>query len=357
MPKSAKLKIAIVGATGYTGLVLTELLLAHPKVEIQSLISESYAGKKFTDIYPAFTGLLAQTCAKPSLKLLQKADLVFFATPNGIAHKLAPALIKAGIKVIDLSADYRLRDLKSYEKAYGFKRKDKNLNAKSIYALAEFKRKDIAKNPAVIANPGCYTTASILALTPLLQAHKSGKIKLDLDSIIIDAKSGTSGAGRKAATEQLYAEINESISAYKAAGQHRHVPELEAFFAELTRQKTTISFTPHLVPMTRGLLATCYIRLNSKTSVEALRKLYAQAYAKEPFVELLAPGIQPQTKWVLGTNRALVQIELDKRNNQITVTSVIDNLIKGAAGQAVQNMNIIMGYPEVMGLALAPMLP
>ncbi len=352
-----KLKVAVVGATGYTGLVLVELLLGHENVSIQSLISENYAGRKFSDVYPAFTGLIDQSCAKPSLKLLSKADLVFFATPNGVAHKFAPALIKAGIKVIDLSADYRLRDLKTYEKAYGFKRKDINLNAKSIYALAEFKRSEIAKTKAVIANPGCYTTASILALTPLLQAHKQGKIKLDLDSIIIDAKSGTSGAGRKAATEQLYSEVNESIAAYKVAGQHRHVPELEAFWSELIKRQLQISFTPHLVPMTRGLLATCYIRLNSKTNIESLRKLYVQAYAKESFVELLAPGTQPQTKWVLGTNRALIQIELDKRNNQITVTSVIDNLIKGAAGQALQNMNIIMGYPETTGLKLAPQLP
>jgi N-acetyl-gamma-glutamyl-phosphate reductase len=354
---SKKLKVAVVGATGYTGLVLIELLLGHEHVTIQSLISENYAGRKFSDVYPAFTGLIDHTCAKPSLKLLEKAELVFFATPNGIAHKLAPALIKAGIKVIDLSADYRLRNLKSYEKAYGFKRKDINLNAKSIYALAEFKRAAIAKSPGVIANPGCYTTASILALTPLLQAHKQGKIKVNLDSIIIDAKSGTSGAGRKAATEQLYTELNENIAAYKAAGQHRHIPELEAFWSGLMKREVTVSFTPHLVPMTRGLLATCYIRLNSKTSIESLRKIYTQAYAKEPFVELLAAGIQPQTKWVVGTNRALIQIELDKRNNQITVTSVIDNLIKGAAGQALQNMNIIMGYPETTGLNLAPQLP
>ncbi len=352
-----KLKASIVGATGYTGLVLAELLLQHPQLQIQSLISENYAGRKFSSVYPAFTGLLDLTCSKSSLALLKKSDIVFFATPNGIAHKYAPALISAGVKVIDLSADYRLRDLKIYEKAYDFKRKDTNLNAKSIYALAEFKRLEIAKTKGVIANPGCYTTASILALTPLLLAHKRGFIKLDLNSIIIDAKSGISGAGRKAATEQLYAEINENISAYKLAGQHRHVPELEAFWSELLKTKLTISFSPHLVPMTRGLLATCYIRLNSKTSLESLRKIFAQAYTKEPFVELLASGVQPQTKWVLGTNRALIQVELDKRNNQITVTSVIDNLIKGAAGQAVQNMNIVMGFPEDAGLKLSPILP
>ncbi len=358
MPR--KKQIAVVGATGYTGLVLVELLLKHPHIELQSLCSETYAGKKFSTVYPAFSGLTDLVCQKSSLKLLQKADLVFFASPNGIAHKSAAALIKSGTKVIDLSADYRLRDLKVYEKTYGFKRssrEDQSLSAKSIYALSEFRRKEIAKCKGVIANPGCYTTASILALSPLLKAHAQGLIELDLNSIIIDAKSGVSGAGRKAATEQLYAEVNENIYAYKVGGKHRHIPELEAFWQELLGHPLNITFTPHLVPMTRGLLATCYVRLLTKSTKKTLRKIFMDTYAQEPFVELLDPDISPQTKWVVGTNRALIQVELDERSNQIIVCSAIDNLVKGAAGQALQNMNIAFGYAENSGLELAPSLP
>ncbi len=351
----SKTKIAVVGATGYTGLLLSQLLLRHPFVEIQTLVSESYSGKKFSEIYPAFSSLLDLRCSELSLSNLSKSELVFFATPNGLAYKFAGDLIKAGIRVIDLSADYRFRDLAVYTKAYGFKRSDRALNNRSIYALPEFRKAEIAKSRGVISNPGCYTTASILALTPLLRAHKT--FGIDLDSVIIDAKSGLSGAGRKAVTEQLYAEVAENISPYKLAGQHRHVPELEAFWSEDLQRELPITFSPHLVPMTRGLLVTCYLRSSRKLQLQKLRALYQEVYKGEPFVQLLEAGVYPQSKWVVNTNRALIQIDYDERRGQIIVTAVIDNLIKGAAGQALQNMNIILGYPETTALELSPYLP
>lgn len=401
-----KVKVAIVGSTGYTGLALLEILVNHPNVEIDMLGSEQYAGKKFSEVYPAMQGLAGgfgeKKCEKVSLSRLKKADLIFFATPNGIAHKLAPKLAEAGKKIIDLSADYRFRDHKTYEKWYGFKRKDLKANKNAVYGLVEFKRDEINKLNkeaankldkkskaigAIIGNPGCYTTASILALAPILKYHyecaavkKTSSKKLskkqnfepleknelcDLQSIIIDAKSGISGAGRKASTGLLYTELNDSVSPYNLANQHRHTPELEMFFSELTGEKIQLSFSPHLMPMTKGLLATCYINLNpnfaKKINEKFLRKIYLDAYGQhgegETFIEVLDQGVYPKTKWVLGTNRALVQVNYDERLCRLIVTCAIDNLMKGAAGQAVHNMNLLLGLPETTGLDLAPQLP
>lgn len=352
MPKSEtkKIKTAIVGATGYTGAELVKILLRHPHVELSMLCSEQYAGKSFNEVYTGFGALSSiaeissQKLEKASLAKLKKMDLVFFATPNGIAHKQATELVENQVRVIDLSADFRFRDLKAHKKAYGFSHESTSLNKKSIYGLVEFKREDIKKTKGVIANPGCYTTASILALTPLLQSDE----KIDFASIIIDAKSGVSGAGRKAATELLFTELNESVSPYKLAGQHRHAPELEEFFSKISGQKISLTFSPHLMPMDRGLLATCYVKVD--TTEEKLRQIYKNAYDKEAFVELLAAGLYPNTKAVRGTNKALVQVSYDKRLKQAIITCAIDNLVKGAAGQAVQNMNLIFGFEESLAL-------
>lgn len=370
-----KYKVGIVGSTGYTGVALVEILLRHPNFSIEFLGSEQYAGQRFSDVYPAFLGILDKKCEKSEEKNLNKCDLIFYATPNGIAHKTAPKLVKAGKKIVDLSADYRFRDLKTYEKWYDFKRSDKDENAGAIYGLVELKRDEIkakvSEGLSLIGNPGCYTTASILALAPILKEHATTSSDgiCDLSSIIIDAKSGVSGAGRKANLGTSYNEVNDSISPYNLAGKHRHTPELEAFFSEYLNEhskgrideKIELSFSPHLIPMTRGLLATAYIDLTKDLSENQIRKIYESAYGKkgegEYFVELLEPGIYPHTKWTLGTNRVLIALDYDKRLQRLIITCAIDNLMKGAAAQAVQNMNLLLGLDEKTGLELSPMIP
>jgi N-acetyl-gamma-glutamyl-phosphate reductase len=361
-------RIAIVGATGYTGLALIGLLLQHKSIEITHISSEKYRGQKFSEVYPAFKNLFDLRCGEIDMEKFKTLDLVFFATPNGIAHQYASELIKAGVHVIDLSADYRFRNLKTYEQWYGYKRDDSEdikANSEAVYGLVEFKRDAIKalitgkkSSGILIGNPGCYTSASILALAPLL---KRAPELCDLNSIIIDAKSGISGAGRKADLELIFTELNESVAPYKLAGQHRHTPELEAFFSELVDSTASsdihVSFSPHLMPMNRGLLATCYINSRAETSMESLRQIYESAYAEEPFVQVLDLGLYPNTKWTLGTNRALIQIDYDSRARRIIATAAIDNLIKGAAGQAVQNMNLLLGYKETEALEIVPLLP
>lgn len=375
-----KIKVGIVGSTGYTGLALIELLLRHPNVTIQFLGSEQYQGKKFSEVYPAFKGILDKKCAPSTLANLKACDFIFYATPNGICHKMAPKLVKAGKKIVDLSADYRFRNKKTYEKWYGFKRSDRDdtkLIKDSIYGLVEIKRDEITKAIAkgklsLIGNPGCYTTASILALSPILEAHASDTSKealCDLGSIIIDAKSGVSGAGRKANLSLNFSEVNEGLAPYNLANQHRHTPELEAFFSELTDEDIELSFSPHLIPMTKGLLTTCYISLNPKRAnalckkyksrklEDAVHKLYTERYQDEEFVEVLDKGTYPNSKWVVGTNKTHIQVSYDERLNRLIITSAMDNLIKGAAGQAIQNMNLLMNLPENLALELSPQIP
>lgn len=374
--KSSKTSIAVVGGTGYTGLTLLSILLKHPQVTIEHIISEQYAGQALSKVYPAFQGILDLVCEgldllnSSDLRRLEQVDLVFFATPNGLAHKVAPRLIEAGVGVIDLSADYRFGDLAVYEQWYGIKRKDKediSANKNAIYGLVEFKRERIktaakkSKN-VLIGNPGCYPTASALALTPLLEfsaKQKGNSLNCDFKSIIVDAKSGISGAGRKAEVDNLFSELNESISPYKLANQHRHTPELEMFLSEQLDHKMELSFSPHLIPMTRGMLVTCYVNIENIRNIDEkfIRKIYEDRYKDETFVELLPPGVYPKTKWVTGTNRALLQVNYDERLHRVIITCVIDNLIKGASGQAVQNMNLIFGFPEDMGLNLSAQVP
>jgi N-acetyl-gamma-glutamyl-phosphate reductase len=349
-------KIGIVGSTGYTGLELVKLLKDRDGLDLFFLGSEQYEGKKYSEVFPQFIGEIENICQKNKLSELEKCDLVFFATPNGIAHKFAPELIEAGVHVIDLSADYRFRNLDIYRRWYGFERqdpKDIESNLDAIYALPEINKKSILetikkqkekKRGVLIGNPGCYTTASILALSPLLIDNKHEKF-LDLKSIIIDAKSGSSGAGRKAVTEQLFSEVNESISPYKLAGKHRHTPELEMFFSEICEEEIIINFSPHLIPMTRGILVTCYINAeahSTKSEEDTLRKIIKKFYEDEAEVELLDKGLDPKTLWVSGTNRALIQVEYDTRTSRVIVCCVIDNMIKGAAGQAIRNMELIL---------------
>lgn len=354
-----KYKIGILGSTGYTGASLAAILVKHPNIEIKFLGSQQYAGKKFTEIYPEHQSLAEYSCVNADNKFLDSLsakdiDLIFFATPNGIACKHSPSLIEKNISVIDLSADYRFRDLSVYEKWYGFKRDDHKINEQAIYGLVEFKRDEIkklaSKNKAVlIGNPGCYTTSAILALGPALEYFTKSKT-IKANSIIIDGKSGISGAGRKAELELLFAELNDSCSPYKLGNTHRHGPELEMFFSEISGEKIELSFSPHLIPMSKGLLTTSYIEFNEDIGEAKLREIYNKKYSGEKFIKVLEPDIYPQTKWAVGSNNAFIQISYDSRLKRATITCAIDNLIKGAAGQAVQNMNLVFGLEE--GLAL-----
>lgn len=349
----SKKQIAIIGSTGYTGATLVRILSTHPKVEIKYLSSNQYTGQKYSSVFPEFTGRVDIECVDADENFFETVDvdLVFFATPNGLANKYAPSLIAREIHVVDLSADYRFKDLSTYETWYGFKRHDKDVNAKAVYGLVEFNRKQVkAGEASVIGNPGCYTTSSILALGPLLKyAAETDAELIDWNSIIIDGKSGVSGAGRKAETQLLYTELNESCSPYNLGGKHRHIPELEEFFSDLCKKEINITFSPHLVPMSYGLLTTCYVSVKEKDFNEAkLRKIYQDFYKDEYFVHLLDEGTYPKTLSVVGTNNAHIQVSYDAKTQKAIITCAIDNLYKGAAGQAVQNMNLVFGFEETL---------
>ena len=343
---SPKVKIGLLGSTGYTGAKLVELLLLRNDISIEFLGSQQYAGQKFSSVYPRISSeLKCKEIDETFIKSLDKKDIdiVFFATPSGIAHKFTPTLNEKGIHVIDLSADYRFRDLSVYEKHYGFKRQDKELNDKAIYGLVEFKSKEIkaaAKQGAVvIGNPGCYTTSSILALSPAL---KNCADLIDKDSIIVDGKSGISGAGRKAATEIIYAELNESCSPYNLGGQHRHTPELEVFYSELLGSEIKVDFSPHLVAMTQGLLTTNYLKFTRDMTEEKLRAIYKEEYKDSKTVKVLEAGVYPKTLWAKNNNNAYIQINYNTDTRRATFTCAIDNLVKGAAGQAIENMDLVI---------------
>lgn len=344
--KTERLKVGVLGSTGYTGAKLVELLLLRNDISLEFLGSQQYAGQQFSSVYPNInTDLKCEEIDENFLNNLdkKKLDFIFFATPNGIAYKSAPSLQKKGFDVIDLSADYRFRDLSVYEKFYNFKRDDKEDNAKAIYGLVEFNSERIKKaakeGAVIIGNPGCYTTSSILALTPVLKA--CSKI-IDKDSIIVDGKSGISGAGRKVATEIIYAETNESCSPYNLGGKHRHTPELEAFYSDILGSPIKIDFSPHLIPMTQGLLTTNYVKFKEKTSEAELREIYKTAYKDSQTVKILEPGVYPKTLWAMNTNQAFIQINYNSETMRATFTCAIDNLVKGAAGQAIQNMDLIL---------------
>jgi N-acetyl-gamma-glutamyl-phosphate reductase len=333
-------KVAILGSTGYTGFELVKILERHPQIEIAYLGSQQHAGKKYREIYPQVQSNL--TCINADDDFINNIDVVFFATPNGIAHKHAAKLIAKGIIVIDLSADYRFKNLTTYEHWYGFKRDDIELNSQAVYGLAELNREAIKKTK-LIANPGCYTTAAILSLAPLLKYNKED---IDYSSIIIDGKSGISGAGRKAELELLYSELNENAYAYKIANQHRHGPELEAVLAELAgKTNIELCFTPHIIPMTRGMLVTSYVKVKQPKDYKAS---YHKLYQGEKFVEIIDQC--PQSKWVTDTNKALIHVNYDPRLQLLIISTAIDNLIKGASGQAVQNMNLALGLEESLSL-------
>jgi len=347
--------VAIVGASGYGGGELMRLLSGHPEVNLKALVSDTYAGQPPS---AAFAGLRSSKLAVLRFQSSQdndapsKCDVVFLAQDNGKAMHSVPALLAAGCKVIDLSADFRFRDSAIYPVWYGFKHAQPALCETAVYGLPELNEEKI-RSANLVGNPGCYPTASILALAPLVSAGL-----IDLDSIIVDAKSGVSGAGRsKFGLDYHYPEANESVSAYKVGGTHRHVPEIEQALDVLSGAETRISFTPHLVPMSRGILATCYARLaDSTTSAASIRERYNFFYTHAPFVSILEKGT-PSTKHTLGSNQCHIGFEIDKRTGRIVVVSAIDNLVKGMAGQAIQNMNLISGFDQTLGLDLCGIWP
>ena len=342
------IKVGIIGATGYAG---SELVLGHKDVEIKWYGSRSYIDKKYASIYQNFFQLVDANCMDDNMEVLaDQVDVIFTATPQGLCASLVNEEILSKVKIIDLSADFRIKDVKVYEEWYKLEHKSPQFIEEAVYGLCEINREDV-KKARLVANPGCYTTCSILTCYPLV---KEGII--DPNTIIVDAKSGTSGAGRGAKVDNLFCEVNENMKAYGVA-THRHTPEIEEQLGYACGEKITINFTPHLVPMNRGILATAYASLKKDVTYEEVKAIYDKYYADEKFVRVLEKDVCPQTKWVEGSNYVDVNFKIDPRTNRIIMMGAIDNLVKGAAGQAVQNMNLMFGLKESEGLELVPMFP
>ena len=345
------IKAGIIGATGYAGGELVRLLLGHKEAEIVWYGSRSYVDQDYASIYQNMFQIVDAKCMDDNMdELAKQADVIFTATPQGLCASLVNEEILSNTKVIDLSADFRLKDVKTYESWYKIQHKAPQYIDEAVYGLCEINR-DKIKNARLIANPGCYPTCSTLSIYPLV---KEGLI--NPDTIIIDAKSGTSGAGRGAKTDNLYCEVNENIKAYGVAG-HRHTPEIEEQLGYAAGRPVLLNFTPHLVPMNRGILITAYASLKKTVSYEEVKAVYDKYYDKERFVRVLPQDVCPQTKWVEGSNYVDVNFKIDPRTNRVIMMGAMDNLVKGAAGQAVQNMNLLFGVEESMGLQMVPVFP
>ncbi|MDH5179337.1 MAG: N-acetyl-gamma-glutamyl-phosphate reductase [Gammaproteobacteria bacterium] len=342
------IKAGIVGGTGYTGVELLRLLVRHPDVELTAITSRSEAGSPVADMFPNLRGHLELAFSEPDAATLHGCDVVFFATPNGTAMTMVPELLAAGVKVIDLAADFRLKDPTVWEKWYGMPHACPDLLEEAVYGLCEVNRSQIA-GARLVANPGCYPTAVQLGLLPLLE-----KGLVDTDRLIADAKSGVSGAGRKAAVGTLLCEAGESFKAYAVPG-HRHLPEIVQGLNRFSSKPVGLTFVPHLTPMIRGIHATLYASL-MKTGND-LQMIYTEKYAQEPFVDVLPAGSHPETRTVRGSNMVRIAIHQPQGGDVAVILSVIDNLVKGAAGQAVQNMNIMFGLPETSGLNDVAVVP
>ena len=341
------IKVGIVGGTGYTGVELLRLLALHPEVKLQAITSRADAGVAVSQMFPNLRGLVDLCFVHPEEAHLELCDLVFFATPNGIAMQQARALLDAGVRVIDLAADFRLQDIACWEQWYGMKHACPDLVSEAVYGLPEVNREQI-RGARLIANPGCYPTAVQLGFIPLLEAGA-----IDTASLIADAKSGVSGAGRKAEVPTLFAEAGDNFKAYGVAG-HRHLPEIRQGLARVDGGEVGLTFVPHLTPLIRGIHATLYGRLTKELDLQAL---FEERYAGESFVDVMPAGSHPETRSVRGSNRCRIAVHRPQGGDTVVVLSVIDNLVKGAAGQAVQNMNIMFGFPESMALNIVPLLP
>lgn len=349
-------KVGIIGATGYAGNELVRLLMGHKDVEIKWYGSRSYIDKKYAEVYQNMFEIVEDTCLDDNMEeLASQVDVIFTATPQGFLAGVLTEEILSKVKIIDLSADFRIKDVKTYEKWYKIEHKSPQFIEKAVYGLCEINR-DKVKGARLVANPGCYTTCSILTAYPLV---KEGMI--DPDTLIIDAKSGTSGAGRGAKLPNLFCEVNENMKAYGVTN-HRHTPEIEEQLGYAAGKEIVVNFTPHLVPMNRGILATEYATLNKKAdgtlpTYEEVKAVYDKYYKKEKFVRVLEKDVCPETKWVEGSNYVDVNFKIDERTGRIVMMGALDNLVKGAAGQAIQNMNLLFGFDEAEGLNLVPMFP
>lgn len=344
----AKIKIGIVGGTGYTGVELLRLLAQHPLVEVTAITSRSEAGVPVAQLFPSLRGHYDLRYSDPQDAALTSCALVFFATPNGIAMEGAGALLDAGVKVIDLAADFRIKDVPEWQHWYGMQHASPELVAQAVYGLPEVNREQI-RAASLVANPGCYPTAVQLGLLPLLEQGLA-----DCDDLIADAKSGVTGAGRKANVATSLAEASESFKAYAVPG-HRHLPEIRQGLSLAAGQPVGLTFVPHLTPMIRGIHATLYATVKDR-GVD-LQALYQQRYADEPFVDLMEPGAHPQTRDVKGVNHCRIAVHRPQDGDRVVVLSVVDNLVKGAAGQAIQNMNLMMGFDEDTALRGVPLAP
>jgi len=348
--KQMTYKVGIVGGTGYTGVELLRLLAKHPAIEVVAITSRSEAGVAVADMYPNLRGYYDLAFTEPSEAVLIGCDLVFFATPHGVAMEMAPSLVAAGVKVIDLAADFRVEDLSIWSKWYGLEHTCPELMGAVAYGLPELFREQI-QQAKVIANPGCYPTSILLAAVPLL---RSGLVKLD--DIVADGKSGVSGAGRGASVAMLGAEMSESFKAYGIQG-HRHLPVMQEKLQQLTGQTVGLTFVPHLAPMVRGMESSVYMTLTADASEAALHSILATTYEDEPFVDVMPLGSMPETRMVKGSNMCRLAVYRPQGGSKVVVVSVIDNLVKGAAGQAIQNMNILLGLPESLALEQIALMP
>lgn len=338
------LKVAVVGASGYTGVELLRILHGHPEVAVTCVTSEQSAGRRISDLFPTLRDRCDMVLEHlEPVRIAERADVVFTALPHKAAMEVVPTFLRLGKKVVDLSADYRLRDASEYAAWYE-PHMNPELLAHAVYGSPELRR-DVIAEADLVANPGCYPTSIILGLAPLLW-----KRLVDTSLIIADSKSGVSGAGRSAKVDSLYCEVNEGFKAYGVGGVHRHIPEIEQELSLLAGEGVKVSFTPHLVPMDRGILSTIYLQPATDITTAALVELYTEFYHGEPFVRVLPEGSFPSTAFVRGSNFCDIGLTVDRRTGRIVVVSAIDNLVKGASGQAVQNMNLVCGFPETMGL-------
>lgn len=345
------IKVGIIGSTGYAGGELARLLLQRDDIEIKWYGSRSYIGQKYASLYPNMYKIVDEECMDDNMKeLAGQVDVVFTATPQGLCASLVDEEILSKVKIIDLSADFRIKDVSVYEEWYKLTHASPQFLEEAVYGLPEVNRERV-KKARLIANPGCFPTCSFLSVYPLV---KEGLV--DPDTIIIDAKSGTSGAGRGGKMDSLYCEVNENIKAY-GVGTHRHTPEIEEQLSYAAGRPVTISFTPHLVPMNRGILVTAYGSLTKEVTYEEVRAVYDKYYKDEFFVRVLEKDVVPQTRWVEGSNFADVNFKIDPRTRRIVMMGAIDNMVKGAAGQAIQNMNLMFGLPENTGLKQIPVFP
>lgn len=345
-----KTKIGIIGATGYTGVELLRLLLHHPEVEVTALTSQKYAGVQIGQVFPSLTKHLQVKCEELSVEeISKKTDFVFTALPHKTAMETVPLFYRMGKRVVDLSADFRLKDPEVYERWYQ-KHTAPDLLSESVYGLPELHR-DKIRSAKIVGNPGCYPTGALIGLIPLI---KKGLVTSE--GIVVDSKSGVSGAGRDVVLESLFCEVNEGVKAYKIFA-HRHTPEIEQELSLLSQKKIAVAFVPHLIPMDRGILTTLYVQLTKKMKTEELLNAFQECYEGEPFVRIYPKGKLPNTKDVRGSNFCDIGAVVSEADGRAVVVTAIDNLVKGASGEAIQNMNIMLGYPETMGLDVVPLFP